>query len=215
MKKLTKDGFQKLTDENEIIQVDSNGIVEYYVERVTSEYVVVVKDGIKTAFVYDQLPNSDFYVVEENESVSDTDHPKLLINYHKKRIEDIGSFSDIEHRDPFGIENVNFSLISKNDSRWDKFKKERLDLGFDESETWSLDSTISNFIYPRLKYFYEYCMNDDDKKNNIGLAKDVNESSEVFDFLNKNNHGLISTEKQLEVNNRLKKFADIFLSLWW
>lgn len=68
------------------------------------------------------------------------------------------SFADYKRflspKDAYGIENVNFSLIDRDDYRWEEFKKQRLEQGFDESETWGLDMTIARFIYPRLKCFY-------------------------------------------------------------
>lgn len=57
-------------------------------------------------------------------------------------------------KDAYGIPNVNFSLITEQDERWEDFKQQRLKQGFDESETWALDVTIAKFIYPRLKCFY-------------------------------------------------------------
>ena len=62
----------------------------------------------------------------------------------------------VEPRDPYGIPNVCFSLIDETDDRWGEYTKQRLERGFDDSETWSLDGTISKFIYPRLKVFLEY-----------------------------------------------------------
>ena len=62
---------------------------------------------------------------------------------------------EIAPKDPYGIKNVNFSLIDETDDRWDNFEKQRLSRGFDSSELWNLDATISKFIYPRLKAFYE------------------------------------------------------------
>lgn len=61
----------------------------------------------------------------------------------------------VEPRDPYGIPNVCFSLIDETDDRWNEYTKQRLERGFDDSETWSLDGTISKFIYPRLKVFLE------------------------------------------------------------
>ena len=61
----------------------------------------------------------------------------------------------VEPRDPYGIPNVCFSLIDETDDRWGEYTKQRLERGFDDSETWSLDGTISKFIYPRLKVFLE------------------------------------------------------------
>ena len=65
------------------------------------------------------------------------------------------SDSKVSPRDPYGIQNVCFSLVDENDDRWDEYTKQRLERGFDDSETWSLDGTISRFIYPRLKAFLD------------------------------------------------------------
>lgn len=59
----------------------------------------------------------------------------------------------IDDKDPYGIPNVNFTLINQTDNRWEEYKKQRIDRGFDDSELWSLDVTISKFILPRLKTF--------------------------------------------------------------
>ena len=63
--------------------------------------------------------------------------------------------TSVESRDPYGIPNVCFSLIDETDNRWGEYTRQRLERGFDDSETWSLDGTISKFIYPRLKVFLE------------------------------------------------------------
>ena len=63
--------------------------------------------------------------------------------------------TSVESRDPYGIPNVCFSLIDETDDRWGEYTKQRLERGFDDSETWSLDGTISKFICPRLKAFLE------------------------------------------------------------
>lgn len=43
------------------------------------------------------------------------------------------------------------------DDRQAMWKKEKEKYGFDDREMWSLGSRIAIFIYPRLKYFREYC----------------------------------------------------------
>lgn len=58
-------------------------------------------------------------------------------------------------KDPYGIPNVNFTIIDENDDRWEEYKKQRLERGFDSSELWNLDSTIIKFALPRLKAFRE------------------------------------------------------------
>lgn len=63
--------------------------------------------------------------------------------------------SRINKKDPYGIRNVNFSRIDTDDSRWKDFEEQRINRGFDDSELWFLDSTIVDFILPRLKAFRE------------------------------------------------------------
>ena len=57
--------------------------------------------------------------------------------------------------DPRGIKNVNFSLGEETDKREPEWKAQRLTRGFDDTEMWSLDCTIAEFIAPRLKVFLE------------------------------------------------------------
>lgn len=61
----------------------------------------------------------------------------------------------MERIDPVNIPNVNFSLEVNDEKRTELFKQQRLERGFDDTETWNLDLTISRFILPRLKVFKE------------------------------------------------------------
>lgn len=57
--------------------------------------------------------------------------------------------------DPKEIEvpNICFSLANDESPRARKFRNQRLERGFDDSEMWNLDSTIAQFILPRLKRY--------------------------------------------------------------
>jgi len=82
------------------------------------------------------------------------------------------------------VPNINFTLIERgeDDERWDKYKKQRLERGFDDSETWSLDSTIVRFIIPRLKRYLEVASKviiiEDDFRKNI---EDVIQGFEIYE----------------------------------
>ena len=54
-----------------------------------------------------------------------------------------------------GVPNVCFSQTEKDDKREIEFLKQRLERGFDDSETWSLSDTVGLFTLPRLKRFKE------------------------------------------------------------
>ena len=45
--------------------------------------------------------------------------------------------------------------LRKDDYRHPKFKEQRKERGFDDTETWCLDSTITSFVLPRLERFKE------------------------------------------------------------
>jgi hypothetical protein len=45
--------------------------------------------------------------------------------------------------------------VNKGDERYSRYVKQLKENGFSDTETWSLDSTISKFIIPRLKRFKE------------------------------------------------------------
>lgn len=61
-----------------------------------------------------------------------------------------------KYKDTLGMKNINFSLVEGcSRTRKIKYRKQRLQRGFDDTETWNLDSTILHFILPRLKRFKE------------------------------------------------------------
>ena len=109
------------------------------------------------------------------------------------------------------VPNVCFSLLSKTDEREEEYKKQRIKRGFDDSETWSLDSTIAKFIVPRLERYQEiansYLIRDQELIDNIELflkaMKIVSQG------------GVATTLEMEEINKGLECFPKIFNSLWW
>lgn len=58
------------------------------------------------------------------------------------------------NKDPYGIPNCNFTLITRKDLRWKKFKEQRLRLGFDESELWDFEYSLTSWMLPRVEWYY-------------------------------------------------------------
>lgn len=56
----------------------------------------------------------------------------------------------------------------------ERMYRQRKGIGFDESETWSLDYTIAKFILPRLKYF---------RDNHVGFPDTVSTDENWCDIL--------------------------------
>lgn len=112
------------------------------------------------------------------------------------------------------VPNICFSLTKKTDDREPEFIKQRIERGFDSSETWSLCNTIADFIIPRLEVFQE-------------IVKDVNEPDKVFEkqikeFLTalkliQRDDGAwnFSDGEQAMIDKGLNSFPKIFMSLWY
>lgn len=152
----------------------------------TSEYVVDLK--------YDQVRTYDI--------------AKFYYSYDRRDPE-------VSSRDPYGIPNVCFSLVDADDSRWEKYTQQRLERGFDDSETWSLDGTIAKFIYPRLKVFIEDTKTIGVYPSHLTFDKWINILEEMlkgFEILSQDTERTDDEEKIIEKS--LDLFREYFHSLW-
>lgn len=112
-----------------------------------------------------------------------------------------------------GIPNINFSVYTDGDKREEKFSKQRLERGFDESETWNLYTTISRFIVPRLKAF---------KESNICYPPELtpDEWNAILDkmirtFEIASNSDFMKEEEADEFREGFTLFSEYFFALWW
>lgn len=122
---------------------------------------------------------------------------------------------EVSERDPYGIKNVCFSQIKECDPKWNEYARQRMKRGFDNSELWCLDGTISKFIYPRLKAFKERVLD-------IGKCPSDIEFDEWKEILEKMVKGFellsldrIKTidEEQIE-QEALDLFINYYFALW-
>lgn len=106
--------------------------------------------------------------------------------------------------------------LETSDKRRKKFMKQIKKRGFDDTETWNMDFTISSFILPRLKRF---------KKINNGYPSELTEKewNKIIDKM------ILSLEIKLdddtvwetdkEKTNQLNEGFDLlrkyFIGLWW
>lgn len=128
---------------------------------------------------------------------------------YDKMVENGEMLKPTNYIDPYGIENVCFSLSTHPDSNWEYCKKQRLERGFDTTELWNLHVTIASFIVPRLKAFKEEspCI-----PGNVTVAEwesDCDKMIEVFQSV------IDGTDKYEEVQEGLELFKKYFLGLWW
>ena len=112
------------------------------------------------------------------------------------------------------IPNICFSLTDAEDNREMEFKKQRLERGFDDSETWSLRDTIANFIIPRLERYEEIAKNF--LKREPELEEDIECFLNAMKLIARDNGALILTkEEEKQMWRGLEAFPKMFMSLWW
>lgn len=167
-----------------------------------------VADKYGTNDIIDISPNSEQKQYLVNETV-----------YHNL----IQASEEGTDKDPYGIRNVNFSLISKTDDRWEEYKKQRLERGFDNSELWSLDSTITKFILPRLIVFKEHTYGYPTNTENEEQWQDIlSKMIEAFKYLDDEDLGKDSNlpfkdqidNRQKVIDEGLSLFCKYYSSLW-
>ena len=108
-----------------------------------------------------------------------------------------------------GVPNICFSLTAEDDKREEEFSKQRIENGFDDSETWSLRDTIANFIIPRLKRYKEVSAMDIDEKR-------IDKMLRAFELVVRDDGQFILTDDEMkEYDKGIKIFKQDFLSLWW
>lgn len=113
-----------------------------------------------------------------------------------------------------GVPNICFSLTDKDDEREVEYSKQRIERGFDDSETWSLRDTIGNFILPRLKRYKElaeqHVQDHDNRLKKIDLA------IRAFELMTRNNGAFnLSDAERKEFTKGMKAYNDVFFTLWW
>lgn len=139
--------------------------------------------------------------------------PEWNKEMEKDLIRLINTYTD---RDPkyLGIPNISFSLTTPNDKREPDYRKQRLKIGFDDSETWSLRDTIANFILPRLKRYREII--EGFIVNNDNLYEDIDKSIIAFELVVRDDGSLIlNKEEEKQYSEGIEAFQRVFLRLWW
>lgn len=113
--------------------------------------------------------------------------------------------------------------ITKSEPRYAEYKSQRLERGFDDSETWSLYTSISKFLVPRLKRFKELTTAvpvDIDEIHGVekGLVvwKDIIETMiQAFEIMAADDDFMPDDAKMCIFDEGLENFKTYFSDLWW
>jgi hypothetical protein len=113
-----------------------------------------------------------------------------------------------------GVPNICFSLLEKTDERFAETANDRIERGFDDSETWSLTDTIANFILPRIKRYKEIS-----DKVTVSTPKedaDLNSFIDMLELVARDSGSRNYTDDEKKrVKVGMKAFEKVFLGLWW
>jgi hypothetical protein len=126
---------------------------------------------------------------------------------------------------PEALSNINFSVAdevySKDLATREKYKQQRFEQGFDDTETWHMDRTIALFIIPRLKKFIEI-------NNGIPVGETVESYNEKLKFIISAFENYYATNRYYEsvddaerkqltddVKQAVEYLSKLWFELWW
>ena len=113
------------------------------------------------------------------------------------------------------------STISADDERQPLWKKQRKKRGFDDTETWALDSTIARFILPRLKRFKEvnvgmWYFPDIEKADEERTNEVLDKMIRAFEIISDHSDSFRYNDELFdEARQGIELFYKHYFNLWW
>ena len=117
----------------------------------------------------------------------------------------------------------NFSIAEEvypdEPEKLERYKKQRDDRGFDDTETWHLDKSLTLFLIPRLKRFIELNNGFPSGQTEESFNEKLNFILKSFEEYYYNENEEVSLELEKERLSNAKKAAtllgEIWFDLWW
>lgn len=104
-------------------------------------------------------------------------------------------------------------------SQLNRYKKQREENGFDDTETWHLDKTFALFLIPRLKRFIKVnngFPNGETYESYIEKLKFIVKSFEEYYYEEDNDSSLeIEKERLQNAKNAVNTLSQLWFHLWW
>lgn len=116
-----------------------------------------------------------------------------------------------------------YDMSDSSDKRKNDLAKQREKYGFDERETWSLQTQISHYILPRLKLFKRMCVG---RPANVATVEEWNDildkiiksfeiSSLIFETDVEPQYNINTEEGYKSYEEGMELFKEYFLDLWY
>ena len=109
------------------------------------------------------------------------------------------------------IPNICFSC---DDGKDEEYKKQRIERGFDDTETYSLFTTIAEFTLPRLKRFKELSNSHPTDMTFEEWMIILDKITESLEIISKDDY-FFSQEKEAKIKEGIDLFGKYFTYLWW
>ena len=111
------------------------------------------------------------------------------------------------------IPNICFSLDEGNEKDSEKYKKQRIERGFDDTETYNLFTTIAQFVLPRLKRFKEVNDSYPNKMTFEEWDEILDKMIQSFELITQDNFDIQRDDEKIKEG--LDLFGKHFTKLWW
>lgn len=124
----------------------------------------------------------------------------------------------------FTISNVNdFSIAEEvypdEPKTLERYKKQRDERGFDDTETWHLDKTLALFLLPRLERFIEvnngFPNGETEESYNEKLKFIVKSFKEYYNEENIEVSLELEKERLINAKKAVEYLAELWFDLWW
>lgn len=116
--------------------------------------------------------------------------------------------------DTLNMKNINFSIESDDFNSALEYKLQRLERGFDDTETWNLYYTIAGFVLPRLKRFKEVTMGYPAVMSENEWNECLDKMIFAFETVLKEDDAIDSCDNE-KVEEGLSLFAKHYFNLGW
>ena len=113
------------------------------------------------------------------------------------------------------VPNICFSICEDDTERGKLYRKQRLERGFDDSETWNLDCTIAQFILPRLKRFKEVLISHPMNITATEWNNILDKMIFAWEYLASDDEFKDVSDIDKKVEMGLTLFAKYYQNLWW
>lgn len=121
--------------------------------------------------------------------------------------------------DPILAKGACFSLecaVNEGDPRYDEWRQQRKERGFDDTELWNLDRSIARWLLPRLKAFRQDTEGYPARLESVKAWEDILDKMILgLDLFVSKDAIMFSKEESDKVDEAMRLLAEYFMDLWW